>query len=140
MKRYIAILFFLLAVTSPVHAQQKQRLGAWDVHYMVVNTTFFDANVLKHYAIQRSKYSALVNISVLNSDTQVAQDVALSGQYKDLLGKVKTLNFKQVKEGDAVYYLAQFPFADKDTYRFDIQVQSGNQQQSLRFQQQLYAD
>lgn len=140
MKPLITLLLLLISATQTAHAQQKQSLGSWDVHYMVVNTTFFDANVLKQYAIQRSKYSALVNISVLDSDTQSAQDVALTGQYKDLLGKVKTLNFKQVKEGDAIYYLAQFPFDDKDTYRFDLKIQSGGTQQTLRFQQQLYAD
>lgn len=133
-------LLILNATFSVSHAEQKKVLGDWDVHYIVVNSTFFDPAVLKNYQLQRSKYNAILNISVLDADSKQAQSVAIKGTYKDLLGKVKPLAFRQVSEGDAIYYLAQIKFDDKETYRFDIQLQSGNDIQTLKFQNKLYVD
>jgi hypothetical protein len=139
MQRFWLISLLLLS-SFFAHGEQKKVLGNWDVHYIVVNSTFFDPSVLKQYALQRSKYNAIINISALDSRTTEAQDIAVSGTYQDLLGRKKELGFKQIKEGDAIYYLAQFRFDDMDTYRFEVKLQSGNRTETLKFQQKLYVD
>lgn len=139
MKILIAILAGIL-LALPLQAEQKMQLGQWDVHYIVFGTSFLTPQVAKEYGIVRSRYRALVNISVLNTRDQQAQNVAISGDARNLLGKRIPLVFKQVKEGKAIYYLAELPFDDKDTYRFDILLRQGNQQQRLKFQQKLYVD
>lgn len=127
-------------LTAMAVAEQKQQLGQWDVHYMVVSTTFLTPEVAKANDISRSRYNALVNISVLNSDNQKAQNLALMGSARNLLGTEKQLNFKQVVEGEAIYYLATLPYRDQETYRFSINIRQGNDQQTLKFQQKLYVD
>lgn len=121
-------------------AEQKEQLGDWDVHYIVVNTTFFTPEVARSYGIVRSKYNALVNVSVLDKDTQQAQVVSVSGKATNLLGTAKDLTFKRVQEGDAIYYLAPISFNDRETFRFAIDIQRGNDTQTLKFQQEMFVE
>jgi len=134
----ITVLFIFF--TGLAQAEQKKIVGPWDVHYMVVNTTFLTPDIAKKNGIVRSKYSALVNISVLNSDDKKAQVVAIDGEATNLLGNKKPLNFKRVQEGQAIYYLAVVPFRDRETLRFDIQLRQGNEDRRLKFQQRMTVD
>ncbi|WP_419762000.1 DUF4426 domain-containing protein [Alteromonas stellipolaris] len=127
-------------MSSAAHAEQKQQLGEWDVHYMVVSTPFLTPEVAASYGIVRSKFNALVNISVLDAVTGTAQRVSVSGTAKNLIGTTKTLTFKKVEEGDAIYYLAVLPFRDRENYRFSIDVQRGNTMQTLNFKQEMFVD
>ena len=132
---------FLLIVTSfNAHSEQYKTLGSWDVHYIVINTSFLTPNVAKAYNIQRSKYQGLVNISVLDKDSHTAQSIAMTGTATNLLGTKKTLSFKEVKDGDAIYYLAILPFRDLEQYRFDINIVDGNKTQKLKFKHKFFAD
>ncbi|MFS1703279.1 DUF4426 domain-containing protein [Alteromonas sp. AMM-1] len=130
----------LALLTFTVSAEQKMQLGEWDVHYIVVNSTFFSPDTAREYGIVRSKYNALVNISVLDTATQKAQFVGVEGSATNLLGTEKALTFKRVQEGDAIYYLAVLPFRDQETYRFNIRIQRGNDSETLKFQQKMYVD
>ena len=145
MKKISTLLFgllgsLLLIKSSAAHAEQKQQLGEWDVHYMVVSTPFLTPEVAASYGIVRSKFNALVNISVLDAVTGTAQRVSVSGTAKNLIGTTKTLTFKKVEEGDAIYYLAVLPFRDRENYRFSIDVQRGNTMQTLNFKQEMFVD
>ncbi|MGL4715766.1 MAG: DUF4426 domain-containing protein, partial [Aeromonas sp.] len=63
-----------------------------------------------------------------------------SGEAKNLTGTLRTLSFQEVKEGDAIYYLATLPYRNEDTYQFTLKIMSGGQQQTLTFQQTFYVD
>ncbi|WP_100643058.1 DUF4426 domain-containing protein [Alteromonas facilis] len=138
MRIFIAVL--CCAFSFSAIAEQKQTLGNWDVHYMVVGTTFLTPEIAKANGIIRSKFNALVNISVLDADSQKALEPSVTGNAKNLLGTVKQLSFKRVREGDAVYYLAVLPYRDMETYRFEIDIQDGNRTETLSFSQKLYVD
>jgi len=130
----------LLAVSANSLAEQKTNLGNWEVHYMVVNSTFLTPQVAKAYGIKRSAYNAMVNISVLDKTSKQAQSVAMMGSARNLLGTQKKLAFKEVKEGDAIYYLAELAFRDQEQYRFEINIVSGNESQTLKFEEKLYTE
>jgi hypothetical protein len=130
----------LMCLSLQANAEQKQTLGEWDVHYMVVNTPFLTPEVAANYGIVRSKYNALVNISVLDKDSGKAQRVSVDGHATNLLGKKRDLSFKKVEDGDAIYYLAVLPFRDQETYRFEISVKRASSQQTLKFKQKMYVD
>lgn len=130
----------MLLITFPALAEQKESLGDWDVHYMVVNTTFLTPEVASTYGIVRSKYNALVNISVLDKASHKAQRLSVSGEATNLLGNTRDLSFKKVEDGDAIYYLSVLPFRDQETFRFNIEIRKGNDSETLRFKQQMYTD
>ena len=129
-----------LMFSSQVNAEQKQVLGSWYVHYIALNSTFLTPDVAKQYGIVRSKFNALINISVLDRQDKAAQSVVLTGTAKNLIGVVKKLTFKQVTEGQAIYYLAVLPFSDLEQYRISIDINDGLEQKTLKFQHKFYAD
>tara|TARA_Y100000296_G_C5072250_1_gene205502 strand:+ start:342 stop:779 length:438 start_codon:yes stop_codon:yes gene_type:complete len=137
-KRFVVGALAILAFSA--NAEQKKTLGNWDVHYMVVGTPFLTPDVAANYGIVRSKFNALINISVLDSKTGTAQRADVTGVAKNLIGNSKKLTFKKVEEGDAIYYLAVLPFRDQETFRFEIDVKKGSNQQTLKFQQKMYVD
>ncbi|MFC3121003.1 DUF4426 domain-containing protein [Agaribacter flavus] len=138
LKRLLLLVFLCLSLS--VQAEQKQTLGQWDVHYIAIPTTFLTPEVASSNQIVRSKYSSLINISVLDNDSKAAQSVSVRGKAVNLLGTTKPLSFKQVKEGSAIYYLATVGFSDQETLRFTIDIQLGNEIQQLKFQQKMYAE
>ena len=139
---FFAVMLLSLAGLVPFHAQaeQKQVLGNWDVHYIALNSTFLTPDVAKQYGIVRSKFNGLINISVLDRKDKTAQSVILTGEAKNLLGVVKKLTFKEVQEGQAIYYLAVLPFSDREQYRITLNINDGNDQRSFTFQHKFYAD
>lgn len=142
--RVLFIVWLLCMVSAvlplPSQAEQKQTLGQWDVHYIVLNSTFLQPGIARQYGIQRSKYNAFVNISVLDKITGQAQNTDVRGVATNLLGNSKVLTFKKVQEQQAIYYLAQMPFRNRETFRFEITIQHGNEQETLRFKQELVTD
>lgn len=137
------ILFAALVASlcaTPLQAEQKKQLGAWDVHYIALPTTLLDAPIAQQYQIERSKFNGFLNISVLNSQTQQAQQVTIQGEARNLLGQIKPLTFSEVKEGAAIYYLAQYGFKGEEHVSFTINISQGNQSQQLKFNHTFYPD
>lgn len=97
--------------------------------------------IAQAYGLERSGYKGIVNISILANDTNnTAQKAVLKGTAKNLLGNKQTLNFKEVIEGDAIYYLAQVNYTNEEVLRFEIEIQQDSQFQKLQFQQKFYVD
>ncbi|MFM5876333.1 DUF4426 domain-containing protein [Aeromonas veronii] len=128
-----------LLMTLPLKAEQMKELGSWLVHYNAFNSSFLTPEVAKAYGLERSRYNAIINIAVQDKQ-KVAQAVGITGEAKNLTGTIRTLNFQEVKEGDAIYYLATLPYRNEDTYQFTLKIMGGGQQQNLSFQQTFYVD
>ncbi|ATC93597.1 DUF4426 domain-containing protein [Pseudoalteromonas tunicata] len=136
------LLAFSLASQAEDQGGQFKNLGDWEVHYIAFPSTFLQPNIAKSYGLERSKFTGVVNISVLDSRTKdkVAQRVTIKGKARNLLGNTIDLEFKEVVEGDAVYYLAPIKFYNEEVYRFEIDLQQDRQIQQLTFQQKFYVD
>lgn len=134
-------LFVLLFLCSfPSLADQKQQLGKWDVHYMLMPTTMLDADIAKNYQLSRSRNYQLLNISVLNTADQKAQAVELSGTATNLAGQRQQLSFKPVKEGAAMYYLAGVEARSEQKITIELSIRLGNELQILKFTQDVYPE
>ena len=142
------IIKLLLAITvsfiinTNASAENMKKLGSMNVHYMAIGSTFFTPEIAKAYGISRSRYNGLVNISVLDN-TKVgnpAKTASISGQAKNNLGQFKELEFTEVKEGKAIYYLAQVSYNDEETLHFTLEINDGSEQQTLKFSQKFYVD
>lgn len=140
MRLFILTIVLGLSLSFSASAEQKKQLGSWDVHYIAFPAPLLTPEIATQYKLQRSKYNAVINISVLDKNTQQAQKVAISGIAKDLQGRQLALQFSEVSEGEAVYYLAQLPFRDEQRFSFAISIVSGNQTEQLNFDQTFYVD
>ncbi|MEI6894761.1 MAG: DUF4426 domain-containing protein [Colwellia sp.] len=140
-KLLIALSFSVFLLTN-AYAENMKKLGTMNVHYSAIGSTFFTPEIAKTYGITRSRYNALINISVLDNSKQgsPAKTVSLIGQAKNNLGQLKVLDFKEVKEGDAIYYLAQVSYHNEETLHFDIMINDGKEKHQLKFSQKFYVD
>jgi len=138
--RILLFVISLLVLSTSAHAEQKKELGQWEVHYIVFPTTFLTPEIAKANGLIRSKYNALVNISVLDKQTKVAQRVDISGTARNLIGTTKPLSFKRVSDGDAIYYLAPLSFRHMEKYMFSVDIRRGNTTENLAFKQEMFVD
>jgi hypothetical protein len=135
-------LILALFTSQNANADNMKKLGTMNVHYMAIGSTFFTPEIAKAYGITRSRFNGLINISVLDNSqkTTPAKSVSITGSAKNNLGQFKTLEFTEVKEGDAIYYLAQVNYTDEETLHFDIAINDGTEKQQLKFSQKFYVD
>lgn len=136
----LVIALTLVSLTFNASAEQKITKGNWDIHYIAFPSSFVKPDTAKQYNLQRSRYMAVVNISVLDAASQEAQYVNVSGVAKNLLGQTKTLEFKRVVEGPAVYYLAQVGYRNEEIFNFSIDVQQGERTETIKFKNKFYTD
>ncbi|WP_448211046.1 DUF4426 domain-containing protein [Colwellia sp. MEBiC06753] len=138
-----ALLVLTTVVTShALRAENMKSMGTMDIHYMAIGATFLTPQVAKAYGIERSKYNALINISVLDNSLpqRKAKAVSISGTAENITGQFKRLDFEEVKEGDAIYYLAQLNYRDKEKVKFEITVTDGKESHTLNFEQTFYVE
>ncbi|REL28973.1 DUF4426 domain-containing protein [Thalassotalea euphylliae] len=135
-------LIALALASLSASAENMKTLGSLDVHYMAIGATFLTPQVAKSYGIERSKYNALINISVMDNTkaNKPAKAVGISGTALNLTGQYKRLEFAEVREGQAIYYLAQLNFRDKEKVKFEINITDGNETHQLVFDQTFYVD
>jgi len=137
--RRIALLFIALCLSLPALAERKQSFGDLDVHYNAFNSSFLQPEIASAVGLSRSKTQGVVNISVLKTGQPTAARV--SGEMRNLLGQIHSLRFKQVSEGEAIYYLAQFPIEQQEMLRFSLKIQAGSgTTHSLDFNQEFFPD
>ncbi len=142
---YTKMMLFLLAalmvqlfLPATAEAEQKQVFGDYEVHYIILPTMTLNADIAAKYGLPRGRNRSLVNISVLNL---VGNPISaqVSGRSENLLGQSQVLNFSEVKEGDAIYYLALLRHANEEFHRVAIDVSLPNGTiAELRFQQQMF--
>ncbi len=130
----------MLWITPAAQAEQVQRLGDWDVHYVLIPTSFLKPEIAARHGIARGRDRAMLNISVLDSDG-LPVAVEISGNIRNLLEQVQPLTFIEVREGTAVYYLAEVKHSDREILRLSIEIAPPDgSKQVLQFQQQMFWD
>jgi len=137
-----AILISTLLLTSfVVSAEQFKQFSNLEVHYIAIPSTFIQADIAKQYGIKRSNNNGLLNISILdNKQNKQAVKATLTGTGKNLIGQTHQLVFTPVKEGDAIYYLAEYPFTNEEIVNFNINIKTEKKSNTLKFQHKFYTE
>lgn len=126
--------------------EQKQVFGDYEVHYIGLNSTFLTPDVAEAYGITRSGSLGYLSISILkndkNSELPVPVTGKVTGQLRNLIGQSKELEFKEIKETNAVYYISTFRFDDGDMYHINLQATPDGQSRSydVKFSQRFYKE
>jgi hypothetical protein len=145
-KSCMQILAALCALTfiSFAHAET-QDFGNYTVHYIAVNTTFLAPDIAEQYNIVRSNRRAFLNIAVIRNNpdgSTTPVPAAVTGTKSNLLQQSNAINFDEIHEGEAVYYIGQFDFSNAEVMRFSVEVQPEMQGQThaIEWNTQLYSD
>ena len=119
----VALALLSLAQSVPVRAEQFQQLGRFEAHYSVIPTTLLKPAIAADYDITRARDRALVNIALIDPQSGPVP-AEVSGSVRDLLSLERPLAFTEVREGEAVYYLATIEHGDEETMRFFVDVET----------------
>lgn len=132
-----ALLFGLASLGT--NAGQKITSNGLDIHYIVFNSSFLQPEVASATGLERSQNVAVLNISPVRDGK--GEKSTVTGTLTNLLSQSKALQFKEIDEGDAVYYIAQFAIDSREVLKFDIQLTDSNgHKHSLKFNQEVFPD
>lgn len=132
-----AMFLFALCLALPAAAERKQTFGDLEVHYSAYNSSFLQPEIASAAGITRGKTLGVLSVSVLKVGK--AQPATVKAQMLNLMGQARNLTFREVREGDAIYYLSQFPFSEEKLH-FKVDVTSGGQLNTFEFDQEFFPD
>jgi hypothetical protein len=137
------LLFALLVLNASTAFAEEQTFGDYTVHYQAVNSTFLTPEIAEQYAIVRAERRAFLNIAVLRNEedgSTTPVTATLNGIKHNLLQQSQNIEFKVVREGEAIYYIGQFDFSDREIVRFTLEVQPEGREPShtIEWSTQLY--
>ena len=129
--------FFLLAIGTVSQAENAKEYADHIVYYNAFPTDSLPPQMTKQYGLKRSKNYAMINISVMEKGAGVPTGVKskVTGQLKNLMGQSRALEFREIKEGQAVYYIAQIGVQSKENVNFyiDIVPQGSTEKYEIKF-------
>lgn len=120
----IVVLFLLL--TGPLAvAENSTRSNGYTIHHNAIPTAMLSPEVANNYRIVRSKYRGLLNVAVVKDfPGTTGQPVAakVSAYALNLIGRRHSIELREIREGDAIYYIGDFPIVDGETLNFFLEV------------------
>jgi hypothetical protein len=119
-----------------IKGERQETFGDVTVHYNTFNSTFLTPDIAKAAELVRSKNQGVINVSVIKDGKPLIASV--TGTIKDLTSQSVPLNFRQITEQGAIYYIAQYPVEQQETRTFEIKVQNGDKINTINFNQELF--
>ncbi len=137
------ILFFVLFSTN-VNAENSKQFGNYVIHYNAFRSDTLTPEIAKAYSLTRRNNRMVINITVQKKDGDASRPVKanVTGFASNLTGQIKDLEFKEIHDGEAIYYLAQSQVSNYETLKFDIKVTPAGETlvAKFKFQQKFYTD
>ena len=131
------------APTTEPEGVASKDFGDYVVYFNAISTDQLTPEVAKTYSIVRSKNRAMLNVAIVKKvpgtpgqpvpGTVAAHAANLNGQQKDV-------KLREIREGDAIYYIAEMPVSDDEILVFTVNVTPLNETNpfSMRFTRPFY--
>lgn len=119
--------------------------GDYKVYHTVFNSNFIQPDIARAHNLTRAKNKVLVNVAVVrkegDGDTQ-GLPAKVSGSVKNLMQQKQGLDFKEVREQTATYYLATTRLSSsEEVLHFNIVVEiDGHPPFDVNFSKKLHID
>ena len=118
-----AVCLLLGAINPTAQAQQYEAFGRYEVHYSTLYTNQLAPEVAQAFGIQRAGTQAMLNISVIDTDTGDSIAASVTASARNLTGQLREVNLRERREQESIYYIGQFRIHNEETLRFDIRIQ-----------------
>lgn len=131
----LIILFTLSSLGASAYAENSKEFGDYVIHYNAFRSDTLSPEIAKNYNLTRRNNRVIVNIAVLKkvmNTTGTPTAASLTGHVGNLTGQMKNLEFRTIKEGTAIYYLAETKFTEGEFLKFDIKVLPEGSKQATR--------
>jgi len=131
---FVSLIAWMLYSIQPCNAQQSERFDQFELHRSVVYSTFLTAEIAAQYGITRGDDKAILTLSVRDAQAgeTAGRPMAISGRTWDFI-HAKELEFKEIREGRATYYIAEFEFIDREWRFFDFSFTPEGSDKAYRY-------
>ncbi|NOR41970.1 MAG: DUF4426 domain-containing protein [Gammaproteobacteria bacterium] len=120
------LFIFALAFSSfNSYAENSKEFGDYVIHYNAFRSDTISPEVAKQYNLARANNRVIINIAVLKkvmNTTGTPTSSEVTGHASNLTGQLKQLEFKEITEGNAIYYLAETKISDGEFLKFDVKI------------------
>ena len=125
------------------YAENSKEFGDYVIHYNAFRSDTISPDVAKQYGLTRASNRILINIAVLKkvlNTTGKPTSSKVTGHASNLTGQLKNLEFKEITEGNAIYYLANTKISDGEFLKFDIKITPDGETRAarLRFDKRFF--
>jgi len=114
--------------------------------FTAIPTDTLTPEIAGNYGITRSANRVLLNVSMLKK-TEGAPDMPVAGTVKasavNLNGQAKNLSVREIREGEAIYYVGDVSISGEEILVFSVEAQPAGATGaplSVRFQRQFYGN
>ena len=126
MKKLMTLLAtVLLLLPILVQAENSTKIPGFTIHHNVITTDFLAPNIASAYRIIRSKNRGMINISVIQDvegTTGKAVTAGISARVINLLGQSRHIPLREIREGEAIYYIGDFIVPGNEQLIFVLEV------------------
>ena len=128
----------LALVVSQTQAEQTHHWLGYDIHYTTYPSTLIPADVAAVHGIIRSDNRLVTNITVIKQGKPV--QLKIDGHAKNLLNQQFKLEFSEITEHSAIYYLANQIISEQDAVSFEITIKPVGETETylLKFARRYY--
>lgn len=131
------------APAQPSEERNFKDFGEYVVHYNAITTDQISPEVAREYGITRSPNRAMLNVSILRKEEGSAGrpvSGSVSARVVNLTGQLKSVQMREITEGEAVYFIGELSVANAETLIFDISATPMNETSrfDVRYQKQFY--
>lgn len=136
------ITFSLLSINSHAQKNTSYELNDHIVYYNVFNSTMIPADIAKIHNLVRAKDQVYVNVALVKKTGGNGVAASMTGFHRNLMQQKFELEFIEIKESTATYYLAPIRFINEEILHIDITVESLDKTDSGSFTitKKLYKD
>ena len=136
---FIKSLFMLalLGISASASAENSRVFGDYVVHYNAFRSDTLSPEIAKAYELTRRNNRIIVNITVLKKvmgTTGKPVSATIAGNASNLTGQLKTLEFREIKEDTAIYYIAELKVSDGEFLKFKLNITPEGEEGPARLQ------
>lgn len=143
MRLFTAFLFML--ATSVATAENSTKENGYTIHHNAITTDMLTPEIAREYGLIRSRNRAMLNVSVIREvDGTTGQPVKaeVRASSTNIIGQQRRLKMREIREGNAIYYIADFLVRNEEQLNFHIDVKPEGQYTWIpaTFSQTFYTD
>ena len=127
----------LMGVSVNAAAENSRVFGNYVVHYNAFRSDTLSPEIAKAYQLTRRNNRIIVNITVLKKvmgTTGKPVPATIAGNASNLTGQLKTLEFREIKEDTAIYYIAELKVTDGEFLKFKLNITPEGEEGPARLQ------
>lgn len=128
--------------TTAAQALQAVEFGEYIIHYNAFTADMLDPPVAKAHGIQRSQNRGVLTVAIQRKPGHVPADVPaqVKAQARTQNQQLRPMEVREIRDGQAIYYLADFPVRNEEVLDFEVNVQpqQASEPYTLRFRQQFF--